>query len=318
MTTPNVRIAHDSFFKQVFSRKETARSFLQEFLPAEVVACLDLETLDAMKDSFVDDELNASFSDLCYTVRTIAGDYVVIHLLFEHKSFADPLSAFQMLKYVVRINEHRLRDGLPLCCVIPLLIYHGAERWNVPRDYQSLVNTPDATKHFLPQFAFQLYDLSQFDDNDIRGTLFLRAAMLSLKYVYRPEMADRLSDILGLLVAIANEPVSVECIRLVLLYIGRASPTVSVEQLKRVVENTVEITGKSIMPTIAETLSAEARIQGRQEGRQEGYEKGEVVGKIRLCQKFLGEAVTSKETLDNLTVIELASIFTELEGRLSR
>jgi predicted transposase YdaD len=42
---------HDKFFKETFSRPEVIRSFLEEYLPGNVSAVLDLNSLELQKDS---------------------------------------------------------------------------------------------------------------------------------------------------------------------------------------------------------------------------------------------------------------------------
>jgi predicted transposase/invertase (TIGR01784 family) len=44
---------HDHFFKDLFSRREAARDFLQNYLPVEIVNLLDLSSLEINKDSFI-------------------------------------------------------------------------------------------------------------------------------------------------------------------------------------------------------------------------------------------------------------------------
>jgi len=62
---------HDKFFKEVFSRREVAVDFLRNYLPEEVFSCLDEESIHLRKDSFVDKELRAYFSDLLYQERIV-------------------------------------------------------------------------------------------------------------------------------------------------------------------------------------------------------------------------------------------------------
>ena len=45
---------HDRFFKETFSHPEIVHDFLRNYLPPEVVAALNLDTLEAQPDSFVD------------------------------------------------------------------------------------------------------------------------------------------------------------------------------------------------------------------------------------------------------------------------
>ena len=46
---------HDRFFKETFSQVETARDFVRHYLPKEIAALLNLDTLEVTKDSFVDE-----------------------------------------------------------------------------------------------------------------------------------------------------------------------------------------------------------------------------------------------------------------------
>lgn len=61
---------HDAFFKQYLSQPAVARDFLQQYLPADLTALLDLSQLRLEKDSFVDEKLRSYFSDLIYTTMT--------------------------------------------------------------------------------------------------------------------------------------------------------------------------------------------------------------------------------------------------------
>lgn len=65
---------HDKFFKTVFSQKEVAVDFLRHYLPADVIALLEPESLEYVKESFVDPHLREFFSDSC------------VHRLLENRS----------------------------------------------------------------------------------------------------------------------------------------------------------------------------------------------------------------------------------------
>src|SRR4051812_22998721 len=99
-TTP-----HDQFFKRLFGNPEIATDFLRNYLPEEILARIDLETLRLEKESFVDPALRESFSDLLFSVKLAAGGEVFIYLLLEHKSSPEPFVAFQLLRYIVQFWE---------------------------------------------------------------------------------------------------------------------------------------------------------------------------------------------------------------------
>lgn len=104
---------HDRYFKETFARPEIARDFLENYLPPAVRDCLDLSSLTLQKESFIDHELRQHFSDILYQVQTVSQELPqesgYVYLLFEHKSYPDNLTIFQMLRYCVRIWERALR-----------------------------------------------------------------------------------------------------------------------------------------------------------------------------------------------------------------
>ena len=50
---------HDNLFQEIYSRKEEAQSFLEHYLPQDVVAHLDPGSLEICKDSFIDKEVRS-------------------------------------------------------------------------------------------------------------------------------------------------------------------------------------------------------------------------------------------------------------------
>ena len=58
----------------------------------------------------------------------------------------------------------------------------------------------------------------------------------------------------------------------------------------------------------------EGREQGREEGREDGYRQA-LVEVIYFCQKNLGIAINSEESLKNLTIDELKKLLQTLQGK---
>jgi predicted transposase/invertase (TIGR01784 family) len=164
---------HDHFFKESFSRPEVARSFLENYLPQPVLEVLDLNTLTLQKDSFIDPDLLEHFSDLLYQAATNDGRDLFIYLLLEHKSTAEPWTPVQLLGYLLRIMEQAIRQGAKqLPVVVPLVVYHGKKRWRVATDFAELFNGPEALRPYWPAFRYELFDLTRYSDDEIRGEVF--------------------------------------------------------------------------------------------------------------------------------------------------
>ena len=87
-------------FKLSFGQPEAAAELVRHYLPTEVVAHIDLTSLERRAGSFVDEELRGQQGDLLFRARLREGGEAQIYLLLEHKSYRDRLVAFQLLRYV--------------------------------------------------------------------------------------------------------------------------------------------------------------------------------------------------------------------------
>ena len=276
----NITNPHDKFFKHIMSRPEHAAEFLQNMLPEKVVRLLELDNLVMVKDSFVEKELREYFSDLLYEVR-IKGKPGYIYLLFEHKSSPDALAAFQVLKYMVRIWEQRLRkpgvSERPFPIILPLIFYHGVHPWNAAASFHGLFSGLDpALEEYVPDFRYLLCDLSSMDDDAIKGQVTLRASMLLLKYIQRSDLKEKLPGILELLYNLGTSKTGLEHLELLLRYLVNGTDTISGSDLRHAIAKIPQ--GEKLMPTIAEQWVQEGIqqgiLQGKQEGLQEGIQKG--------------------------------------------
>ena len=127
---------HDEFFRTVFSEPEAARDLVRSAVAAERLARLDLETLTIANASFTDEESRPGAADLLLRVSARAAragasrelSEAFIYILFEHKSFADPKTLLQLLRYMTRIWDRYRREnssGL-LPPVLPIIVFHGS------------------------------------------------------------------------------------------------------------------------------------------------------------------------------------------------
>ena len=114
-----------------------------------------------------------AFSDLLYQASLKDGTDSYVYVLFEHKSYPEPLDAFHLLRYMIRIWEQDLKQGFSgkLPSVIPLVIYHGTAIWKVNERFISLFKGPEELECFLPDFTYVLCDISRFSDEEIKGVL---------------------------------------------------------------------------------------------------------------------------------------------------
>ncbi len=280
---------HDKFFRELFSRPDVSSDFLRNYLPPEVVRHIDTQSLELSKDSFIDNELRDHFSDILCKVRLINGGHAYVYTLLEHKSWPDPLVAFQVLRYMTRIWEQDFRkheaekkkrkekgEGkkpapFRLALIIPVVIYHGTPVWNISERFGALFDCGPELEFCIPDFNYIICDLSRYEDEEIRGMVMLRIGLMIMKYIFREDLTDRLTDIFTLFQELMNQTTGLEYLKTVLTYLAKGTQKVSKEDLSSALASVLHPKGGELMPTLAE--------QWIQEGREEGREEGETIGR---------------------------------------
>lgn len=274
-----IYFSHNNFFAAFFDEKDVVESFLKEYVPAEITKVLDFNTLQIDKESFVDRKLSRHFSDILYHIR-YKQNPAYVYFLFEHKSREKKkkkkLTPFQLLKYMVNIWDRHLKrhkevENLPP--IIPMVIYHGEQEWEVRTDFLSLFDVPQCMGKYIPNFCFELYDISHTPDDYIKGTVLLRILFLTYKYIFNPELLHKLKDIFRLLMELEDKTRESEYLEILLRYLSSSAEHVSVEALRETVVEFFE-QGGDIMPTIVQQVKNEAREERDIEIAKKMIEKG--------------------------------------------
>ena len=277
---------HDLFFRQTMARHEVARDFVRHYLPPDVVAFLQVETLRADKDSFVDDELKQHHSDVLYHVKCRDGQDALVYLLFEHKSYPEPEVALQLLRYMMRIWEGRKHAGQKQAAtILPIVIYHGRTRWNIGQQLHDWLKPPPVMAEFAPNFRYWLCDLTQYDDDELKGEAMARAGMLVLKYVFSDELRERLPQLTRLFRELSRSRTGLEYVETVLRYLTVATDKIELPDLRAAAAEAWQ-GGEDIMPTIAQTLREEGMQQGMLQGIELGLELKFGASALRLMPQL--------------------------------
>jgi len=311
---------HNNLFRFSLSQIPTVRSLIETQFPSRVVEELMLDTLALEKDSFIDPQLRESYSDLLFSVMLrnprFQNERALVYILFEHKSHSDRLTAFQMLKYIVRIWEQGLRNNLPLCPILPFVVYHGDDPWNAPKRIEDLIPAPEAFGEFSVRFGFPLLDLSQTDDDRLIGEPFLQCVLRLLKYGRSPKLLMELKNIFQLLTPLGISLDLKDRLEAIVVYIMTVNNSIPIEDLQTTIH---QIFAVEIEPgSIADKFRQEGLQKGREEGREEGEQRGALIGTIQTCQSLLGEATFERESLSAKTVEDLALLADQLQAKLRR
>jgi predicted transposase YdaD len=324
---------HNNLFHYALSHAHAARDLIQTHLPADLVAALDLDSLVLQKDSFIDEELRDSYSDLLYSVQLAEQDGKSIegqvYLLMEHKSRSDPMTCFQLLRYIVRIWEQRLRSGKYLCPVFPLVIYHGQEAWTAPVSLEEVVGGPRRLFEYGVRMAYPVLDIGRIPDESLAREPFLQSVLGLLKYSRRRDFEDKLEFLLRCLLESGMAELQAEHLDAVLVYITTVSPSIPMETLAMTIQKIfpTQIEPGSIADQYIKKGRQEGIQEGRQEGllegikegRQEGRQEGRKEGEIQLIntlQEILGLTLSDASSFQDRSLEQLQAITNELRQQI--
>lgn len=332
----DVQAPHDKLFKSFFSHKNIAKNFLENYLPEEIKRAINFDTLYLENATYVDKELQESFSDMLY-IADINQKEGYLYFLFEHKSYQGSDISLQLLKYMVSIwtkankgiKGSRL-NKLPV--IIPIVIYHGQTKWDIEKNFKILIKEYETLKNeiqkYIPDYEYLVYDISSFTDDEIKGAVELQILMKMFKAVSKQNITGIIETLVeaGIYFERLEEANrGVEYFEILINYLFGSRVNFTKENLETVIkkiENTYP-KGSDIVNTLAEIFREEGIEKGRaegmalaevfrEEGKAEGIAKGIVKGKAE------GKAEGRAETLIKLYAKKLGTLPTSLQDNIKK
>lgn len=196
------RSPHDQFVKAMLQQPGQAKAYFRQQLPERLLATIDLEGLQQVSESFLNDKLMESFSDLLYKVPFKNNpNSLYLSLLLEHKSYADPYVTIQIGHYIFSALLRQVRHGEQPTPVIPILLYHGKEPMAYKTHRQLYAGMGEELLEYVPDFSYIYNDLQSMTEEEITADdiAALRSMFLMLKYAHDESTLLRLAaQILGL------------------------------------------------------------------------------------------------------------------------
>ena len=305
MTKMTTSTPHDAVFKQFLYHPDTARDFLDIYLPSTLRELCDLQTLKLESGSFIEDSLRASYSDVLWSLKTNEGDGY-IYVVIEHQSSPDAHMAFRLMRYAIAVMQRHLDAGhkkLPL--VIPLLFYHGAAS---PYPYSLCwldeFDDPESARQ-LYSTAFPLIDITVVPDDEIMQHRRMALLELIQKHIRKRDLMGLVEKLAILLVkGHAND----NQLKALFNYLMQAGDTVHFgEFIHEIAERLPQ--HKDKLMTIAERLRQEGHLNGLQEGHRKGLQEGLQTGKreeaLRIATTMLADGI------DRLTILRITGLSAE-------
>lgn len=105
MTNNNAK--HDEVFKKSMENPLVAQEFINNYLPKDILKIIDTKTLKLEKETFIEDDLTKSYSDVLLSCKFNKQDGYIFFLL-EHQSSPEHFMALRLFKYMLNICSQYL------------------------------------------------------------------------------------------------------------------------------------------------------------------------------------------------------------------
>ena len=307
---------HDAFFKLTMKDPDTARNFLENYLPPYLHDVIQFDSFTIQNGSFIDENLKETHSDLLFK-SSIKDQDVFLYFLFEHKSYPDKTTGFQLLQYIVRIwKENYINDTVPI--VIPVVVYHGGTKWPGNNTLQPVLagieKLPEEAKKHIPDFEYLFYDFSFRSKKAIQGNVKVIIFLETIKASFAKDTSNLMNSfyrIVDLLVEY-DQQLDKEYFEKVIKYLINVRDDIGVSDLKKVSQRVPEERRELIM-----SLAQRLKNEGFEEGVVKGMDQGKLESRMEIARSLLlsGFSVTDVMKHTNLPIEKIKKLKQEITNK---
>lgn len=293
MSENTTSMPHDAIFKQFLQDPATARDFLQIHLPGSLQRLCDLDTLKLESGSFIEESLQASYSDMLYSLKTAAGDGY-IYALIEHQSKPDRHMGFRLMRYAIAAMQRHLNAGhrqLPL--VIPILFYHGlVSPYPHSLNWTDEFAAPEMARAFYSQ-PFPLADITVIPDSEIMHHRRIASLELLQKHIRLRDLAELIAPLAQLLVMGYTDRDRLIAILNYMLLNGTA------DQPEKLIQELAQRTAhhEGTLMTVAEYLEQKGWKKGLEKGMEKGLAEGRNEAATRIAKALLQDGMERQRVI---------------------
>ncbi len=288
---------HDTFIKELIAEKKYAIELLSASLSEKLSAMLDWTKIRKEPGSFIDEEHREVRSDALFSVSFKGSGELQIYTLLEHKSYPYSHIHIQLLEYMCSIYKEQIRQKKKPTLVVPIVFYHGREKWSSPVSFLDIFKLPDDAKEMLKEsalnFSYCMFDLNVRQYSKMNFSSNMQSSLFALHHYWHFQQEEYLREFgsrVGEL--IKDDPAFLEKI---LAYLMSAAKLELKELYKHIPEKEV-IQNMGIVELMAE--------QKKAEGKTEGIEK---VAKTMLSEGFSVPDIAKATGLSEAEIIKLKS-----------
>lgn len=148
---------------------------------------------------------------------------------------------------------------------------------SVEGESQPLFHCPAELAPYMPGFRYELTELSAMQDEQIRGGVLLRVALLAMRHVFDDDLPERIPRIARLLGTVVGTRSGLRALEALLRYLASASEVVGEEELRNGLREAFPEQGDRLMASVVDKWIEQGMERGIQQGIEQGIQQGTAV-----------------------------------------
>lgn len=171
----------DKGYKNIFKNKDMFMEFLQSFVNEDWINQIDTNSIIRVDKEYILQDYKKKESDIVYKLNILdknTGEKreIIFYILLELQSTIDRLMPYRLLMYMVQIWKEELksykrketqRKTFKLPSIVPIVLYNGSTKWDVPVNFKGILNETDMFDKHLVDFRYILVDVNSYSKDDL-------------------------------------------------------------------------------------------------------------------------------------------------------
>ena len=308
---------NDKFFKFLFSMVKVVKGYFHDLFPKHLSEKLDLDTLELDNTTYITAELGAFYSDIVWQCQLRGSKLIVqICFIFEHKSYVPAYPHVQIGDYKQGAYNKQLAAGQPLKVVVPIIVYHGKQKWEEKPFHSYFGDVDPAFQGFIDQNAYYLTNLQDYSDAMIETfkVVFLRKAFLALKhYTEKEYLKSHFLDLIFIGHEENNSKETLDFVKSFYVYLSNKLGGIKKEEVTALIEQFDNQSKKETMYNFIEEIEEIGEKRGEKRGIDLGIDLGEKKTIFKAYQR--SQDMTLLCRLFDMTEDKILSIVKEMKER---
>lgn len=220
---------------------------------------------------------------------------------------------------MVEIWNTKIESTNRLPVIIPLVIYHGKDGWNIKPTLGEIIQgyeeLPADVRILIPDYKYLLYDLSRYTNEQIKGEVKSKIAMTMMRDMPREDIGEILKFVLTSaihLLELEDKQTGIEYLETLVKYLLSVRSDLTKGDFNEMVKKieTIYPEGSERLMTLAELF--------REEGMEQGMEKGEAKALARTAIKFLVKkfGFVPEDLKQGITKLDIPTLEVIIDGVL--